>query len=80
MDCPIYIDTQSMELSILYFNGLPVKISMKWGISVPEDCVYLSKQCWPWWNATLCGISSGSSLFAKVHVYWYSEWKSVNKG
>ena len=27
-----------------------------------------SKQCRPSWNATLCSISSGSSLFAKVHV------------
>ena len=43
MDCPIHINTLSMELSILYFKGLQVKISMKWGISVPEDCFFLSK-------------------------------------
>ena len=29
MDYPIHIDTLSMELSILYFKGLPVKISIK---------------------------------------------------
>ena len=28
----------------------------------------LSKQCRPWWNATFCGISSGSSLFAKIFL------------
>ena len=28
--------------------------------------VCLSKQCRPWWNAALCSISSGSSLFANV--------------
>ena len=31
-----------------------------------EDCFCLSKQHRPCWKATLCGISSGSSLFAKV--------------
>ena len=30
---------------------------------------YHSKQCIPWWNATLCSISSGSSLFAKKPAY-----------
>ena len=33
-----------MELSILHFKGLLVKISIKWCISVPEDCFYFSKQ------------------------------------
>ena len=33
-----------------------------------EDWFGLSKQCIPWWNAALCSISSGSSLFAKVPV------------
>ena len=43
------------------FKGLPVKISIKWciSISIPEDCLILP-------NAALRGISSGSSLFAKV--------------
>ena len=31
----------------------------------------LSKQCRYWWNAILCGISSGSSLFAEVSVYGF---------
>ena len=72
-----YIYTISMEKSILYFKGLPVKISIKWCISVPEDYFYLSKQCRPWWNATLSGISSGFSLFAKAPVYPYPEWKGL---
>ena len=29
MDYPIHIDTILMELSILYFKGLPIKISLK---------------------------------------------------
>ena len=37
MDYPIRIHTTSIELSTLYFKGLPVKISSKWCISVPED-------------------------------------------
>ena len=28
-----------------------------------------SKQCRPWWNAALCGVSSGSSLFAKIGLH-----------
>ena len=43
MDYPIHIDTISMELSILYFKGLPVKISIKY-LSVPEDFFYHGKQ------------------------------------
>ena len=31
-----------------------------------EDRFNLGKQCRPWWNAALWGISSGSSLFANV--------------
>ena len=29
IDCSIHIDTVSNDLSILYFNGLPVRISLK---------------------------------------------------
>ena len=36
---------------------------------VPEDCIYLSKWCRPWWNAAYCGISSGSSLFANYPLF-----------
>ena len=54
MDYPIYIDTISMKLSILYFKGLLVKISIKWCTSIPEVCIYLDKQCRPWWNEALC--------------------------
>ena len=64
-----------------------VVISNKYCISFTEDRFCLSKQCRPWWNATLysadpdemphytanseatlCGISSRSSLFAKVPI------------
>ena len=34
MDYPIHIDTISKESSILYVKGLPVKISIKWFISL----------------------------------------------
>ena len=37
MDYPIHIDTRSIELSILCFKGLSVKIPIK---SVSEDCFY----------------------------------------
>ena len=36
MNYTIHIGTISMDLSILYFKGLPIKISIKWYISVPE--------------------------------------------
>ena len=58
-----HIDTISMELSSLVASQ---KYSIKWHISVPEDCFYLSKHI-------IHGISSGLSLFAKVPVYFYSE-------
>ena len=34
--------------------------------------INLSNQCRPWWNASLCNISSGS-LLAKVPVYQYPD-------
>ena len=46
MDYSVHIDTISMELSILYFKGFQVKVSIK-NISDNEDCFYLSKQCRP---------------------------------
>ena len=71
MDYPIHIFRISMKLSILYFKGLSANFSIKWCFSVPEDCFYLSRPVlWGissgmrrrWWG----GVSSGSSLFAKV--------------
>ena len=35
MDNPIYIDTIRIEISILYFMGLPPKISIKWCTAKP---------------------------------------------
>ena len=77
VDYPIHIDTVIMKESILYFYGLQAKISIKWCICVIEDMFYLSQQCRPWWNATLCGISSGSSLLATISVCRYPEWKRL---
>ena len=42
MDYFIYIDTISKELSILYFKGWLVKISVKWHVFVDEDCFILA--------------------------------------
>ena len=59
------------------FYGAANKISIKWCISITEDCLYLIKQCRPWWNAILSSISSGSSLFAKEPVYQYTQWNGL---
>ena len=37
----------SMELFFLYLKGLPVKISIKWCISVAEDWFYLKNSAYP---------------------------------
>ena len=42
-----------------------------------KDCFYPSKQCRPRWNTALSGISPGSTLFAKVPVYWYPEGRGL---
>ena len=47
----MHIKTVSMELSILYFKGLPLKNSIKLCISVPEVCLYLTLMI-----CCLCGI------------------------
>ena len=39
----IFLKHCSIELSILYFIGLWVKSSVKWWISVPEDCFNFAK-------------------------------------
>ena len=39
---------------------------------------HVSKQCRPWSDATLCGIWSGSSLFAKVPLLGYPVYKGLN--
>ena len=36
---------------------------------LPWSLFNFSKQCRPCWNAALCGISSGSSLFAKTKLF-----------
>ena len=59
----IYFDTRSMKLSIVYFKGFYKMMDF-----CPWSLFYLSKQCRPWWNAALCGILSGSSLFAFTSI------------
>ena len=51
-----------------HFKGSQAKISKVLCIYIPGDCFQPSKQCRHRWNAALCGISSGSSLFVKVPV------------
>ena len=49
MDYPIHIRyiVGAMEVSILYFKGLPVKSVIKWLILSLKLVFYLSKQCRP---------------------------------
>ena len=66
-------DTMSMDLSILYLRGHRSKfLNFKLLLSL-KMLFYLSKQCRLTWNAAFCSISSGSTLFAKIPVYWYRE-------
>ena len=65
VDFPIYIDTISMGLSIVFQKGSQVESSNALCTSDPQwGCFNHSKQ----WNAELYCISSGSSLFTKVLV------------
>ena len=79
MDLPIHIDTISMGLPIVHFKGLQIEISKLWCFSVPGGCSDISKQGRPWWNAALCCISSGSSLFAKVPIQGFPECKGWSR-
>ena len=47
MDYPIPIDTITMELSIMYFKGLQVKISLKLYIFCHQDCFIVSNSADP---------------------------------
>ena len=69
MELLIELHTINTEWSIAYIERSQVKISKEMYISFSENPVCLGKHCRPWWNATLCDISSGSSLFAKVLVW-----------
>ena len=62
------VDTISMELSILYFKGFPVKVSLKNYCSYIKIDFILANSAGPDEMPPLSGISSGSSLFAKVPV------------
>ena len=47
IDFPIRINTMRMGLSTIYFKVAQVEIFKQSYTSVPEDCIYLSKQCRP---------------------------------
>ena len=47
MDYPIHIASTSMELSILYLKGLPVKFSINRCISVPKIVFILANSADP---------------------------------
>ena len=48
MDTPIYIDTVSMGMPIVYLMGSNVDFSKLWCIYVLEGCFNGIKQCRPW--------------------------------
>ena len=87
---PLYTDvffrliheTINLAWLIVYIEGSRVIISNKNLISFSEVRSSLRNLCRPWWNATLWGISSGSSLFAKVPTYTkgytYRNWRAVS--
>ena len=56
MDFSIHIDTISMDLSILYFKGLPIKIAIKVGISVSESCFILANDEMPLYLSVINGL------------------------
>ena len=70
---PIPIYEMRMGLSIIYFKGnFQILINFySWRLFGQ------SKKCRSRWNATLCGISSGSSLFAKLSVYGFPKYKRL---
>ena len=74
MNYPIHIDTISMELSILYFKGLMVKIFIKWCTEdfLSTQTVQTQMNCHLMWHF-ICVL-----LFAKITVYWYEEWKGFS--
>ena len=69
MDFPIHIDTVSMDLSILYFKWSHVKILLYFSLNI----VFILTISADPNEMPQRGISSGSSLFAKVPVNWYPE-------
>ena len=59
--------------------GLVCKIVIfkKYSVFLPEDLFNHKKQCTPWLNAALCGISSGTSLFFNVLDLGFLVYKEV---
>ena len=76
MDYPILVDTLSLELSILYFKGVPVKVSIKWYISFHvmkivfrKTLIRLFGQQWrPWRTAAQGGISDPTEAQGDISV------------
>ena len=65
----------------MFIKGLPVKISIQWCLSVPEDCFYHSKQCRPQWNASWSGISDQGlhCLFAECSIKIWLKMKNTTQ-
>ena len=89
-----YLDTLSPFSTLFTLNiGTPYLLNHTcpkiWNTCSPfyyllmclKYCCMYDKQCWPWSDATFCGIWSGSTLFLKVYprvsvwilrLLWYS--------
>ena len=73
MNYPIHIETITMELSNIYFKRLLVNIQQNCALPSLKIVINLANSADPYEmqqkNATLWGISSESSMFAKVPIY-----------
>ena len=79
MEFPIKFDTVKPGWFIILNWGITSYNFTNKLCSFSEDWLYLSKQCWPWWNATSSGISSGSSLFAEVPIWGFPVLKGLKQ-
>ena len=79
---PVFVYPLYTNEFFLWFDSIHLgqsKQCIHWGVigynfkikivHLSKNRLCLSKQCRPRWNAALCGISSGSSLFAIVCIF-----------
>ena len=67
MDSSFWFDTISLGQSIVHILGCKVIVFLKkYCILLSEDLFNLYKQCWPWWKAALCCISSGLHKYSRI--------------
>ena len=70
MNSSIYFDTMSLGVFTIHIKGGTFRIyKLRCTCMSRPKILFFSKQCSPGWNAVICGISTGSSLFTKVPVY-----------